>query len=207
MSAEKPDSLSLKDKLEITAKFIGIFASIAGGVIWLNTYMRDVNQRLTDRQKETIRYHELYNGELLLSARETFARYRASAYEEAMPQIRKFLSPAQVDKEAPKLLRNAMSKRISAEPQRLDIPRLINFYEQLAVCIDLEMCEPESARRLFKGGAYEVYYLLVGHIDSKRRHDPGFAKGLEMLGYESSYERGQRIRREMDTRASSGSAD
>ncbi|TIO79342.1 MAG: hypothetical protein E5X74_10090 [Mesorhizobium sp.] len=194
------ESLSLKDKLDIAAKFIGVFASIAGGVIWLNTYVKDVNQRLTDKQKETIRYHELYNGEMLLSARETFAIYRAKAFAEAMPEISKFRSPRQADEQAPVLLRAAMTKQILAEPQKSEIPRLVNFYEQLSVCIDLEMCDGASARRLFKGDAYDIYYLLAGYIENKRLRDTSYAVGLEQLGYETAYEKADRIKQEMALR-------
>ncbi len=194
------ESLSLKDKLEITAKFLGIFASIAGGFIWLQTYVKDVNQRLTDRQKETIRYHEVYNSKELLAARETFAELKAKAFEKAGPQIALFRSPQQVDAEAPKLLRASMSENIAAVENKTEIPRLINFFEQLDVCIEFELCDAESARKLFKGEAYDIYYMLAGYIDSKRRRIPEYASGLARLGYETGYEKSKRIRIEMERR-------
>ena len=198
------EPLSLKDKLEITAKFLGIFASIAGGFIWLQTYVKDVNQRLTDRQKETIRYHEVYNSKELLAARETFAELKAKAFEKAGPQIAMLRSPQQVDSEAPKLLRASMAENIATVENKTDIPRLINFFEQLDVCIEVELCDAESAQKLFKGEAYDIYYMLAGYIDSKRRRIPDYASGLARLGYETGYEKANRIRLEMERRGIGG---
>lgn len=194
------ESLSLKDKLEIAAKFLGIFASIAGGFIWLQTYVKDVNQRLTDRQKETIRYHEIYNSKELLAARETFAEFKADAFEKVGPQIKNFRSLKQVDEETPKLLRASMIQLIATAENKTDIPRLINFFEQLDICIEFEMCDAESARQLFKGEAYDTYYMLAGYIDSKRRRIPEYASGLKRLGYETGYDMANRINSEMARR-------
>ncbi|MCB1492422.1 MAG: hypothetical protein KDJ77_11610 [Rhodobiaceae bacterium] len=192
--------LSLKEKLDITAKFLGIFASIAGGAIWLQAYVKDVNQRITDRQKETIRYHELYNSQNMLAARETFAQFRANAFDALGPQLSSIRSPRQADEEVPKILRAEMDRQIAATENKTHIPRLITFFEQLHVCIDVGLCDAESARMLFKGEAYELNFLLAGYIDAKRRHNPDFGAGLEDLGYETNGEAAARIRREMERR-------
>jgi len=195
------EQLSVKDKLEIVAKFIGITASIAGGFIWLQTYVKDVNQRLTDRQKETIRYHELYNSKEMLSARETFAEFQVKVFETTMPKILAFRNPRQADEEGPKLMHNAMNELIRSAANKTDIPRLINFYEQLGACIEFELCDGEPAKKLFKSEAYELHYLLGGYIDVKRRYNPEYATGLRELAYETGYDQLKRVRREIKQRS------
>lgn len=181
------EPLGLKDRLDIIAKFLGIFASIAGGFIWLNTYAKEVNQRLSDRQKETIRYHELYNGKEMTDAREIFAVIKAEVYKEAAPQIANFKSPQQADDEGPKLVQNIMKEKISKPENKTEIIRILKFFEQLNIFIEMNMCENESAKKLFKGDAYEIYYLVAGYVEDTRRRNPEFANGLQRLAYETGY--------------------
>lgn len=187
------EAMSIKDKLDVTAKFISIIASILGGFFWLHTYKQDVDRRLTEQQKETIRYHELYNSKEMLAARETFANLRAEAFRQATPVIRQFRNQKQIDEQGPKLQQAAMLKLISDADTKTDIPRLVNFYDQLGVCVKFKMCDPEAARLLFKGEAYDMLYILGGYIKAKRLRYPDFASSLEELGYDAPQAKARRI--------------
>lgn len=172
-----------KDISDLIAKWISILAAIFGGFIWLDAYVDSKRDELTGRQQESMKFFREYNGPDTLTLRREYFDLKQAAHKEVDQKIASLGSSDAALTEAEHLIRSAALKLMSAGNKGFEMRRLIEIFDQIAACVDINVCDQQVIYRFFSADAYDIRYVLMDFIGNVKRTRPDFGKGIEALSY------------------------
>lgn len=177
-------ALEFKDISDLIAKWISILAAILGGFIWLNTYVDSKRDEISGRQQESIKFFREYNSPESLKLRQEFFDLKLVTRSEVDQKISSLRGDTNAAlAQAEHLIRSTAMKIIIDQKRGFDMRRLIEMFDQVEACVDLNVCDREVIYRFFNADAYEIRYILMDFIDQIKLTRPGFGKGIDTLAY------------------------
>lgn len=176
--------LSFKDTSDLIGKWVTILAALAGGAVWLNTYVESRHSELSDRQKQSVEFFREYNKPDALKLRRDFFELKIAVHREVDPLTDKLVGDINAAMaKGQKLTWSTTTRLILSENKGFEMRRLVEIFDQASACVDIGVCDKDVTYRFLGGDAYEVRYLLTDFIAQVRTTRPGFGKGIDTLAY------------------------
>jgi hypothetical protein len=176
-------ALKFKDVSDLVAKWISIIAAILGGFIWLNTYVVSKRNETTGRQQESIKFVREYNSPDTLKLRQDYFGVKQATHNDVDEKIASLGSSDAALSEAERLIRSTALKITLNNNKGLEMRRLIEIFDQIAACVDINVCDKQVVYRFFNAEAYDIRYVLMDFINQVKRTRPDFGRGIEALSY------------------------
>ena len=153
---------------EILTAWIGVCALVVGGGFAAYQYLDKVR---ADRIKETLSFVERYHKEPIFDARRGI---------ETVWERRGVENSAKVLLGSDEFNAYVLDV-IEAEALGSDISLLVDFFEALEVCVQMEICDRRTAIRFLQPDARAFFNQHYAKIDfeRRRRNSPSYALGVE----------------------------
>lgn len=168
---------AVKTRTDAIVPWITVFGLLAGGVYTLVEYRSHERSR---RIEATTSYVTRYMAPPLSDYRATLVK-RWQTHEADLLALLKNanLAPAELNRQySARIL--AM---VTADELALPIQETILFFEQLANCVTLKLCEPDAVNSMLAVQAQEFlhqYYPYICHL-RQEWNDPSIARQLEQV--------------------------
>jgi hypothetical protein len=114
----------------------------------------------------------------MITLRDQFEAIKKEAFTKV--DVGKAVSLQQVDS-LEKQIQDTANSLIEERNHGLEMRRLVEYFDSLSQCIDINICDENAAKRLFHEEAYDIKYVLASFINSVQKLRPTFANGLAKL--------------------------
>jgi hypothetical protein len=166
-----------KTRTDAIVPWITVFGLIAGGVYSLVEYRNHERDR---RIEATMAYVTRYMAPPLSDYRAVLVK-RWQAHEADLLAVLKnsSLTPAELNRQ----YSAGVLAMVTADELALPIQETVLFFEQLANCVTLKLCESDAVNSMLAGQAQEFlhqYYPYVCHL-RQEWNDPAIARQLEQV--------------------------
>lgn len=154
---------------EIFGIWLTTMGLLIGGGFTLFEYL-DIKQE--NRINATVEYVRAYRTEPIFSVRRRVGQSEINASKLVTSTLKN-----STPENAGKIYNDLIVRRVHEEDLSADLDQLINFYEEIAVCILNEICDRESAARYFFEQGRDFYRTYYPYICMERNKWHDFSTG------------------------------
>jgi hypothetical protein len=173
--------MSVKDQWDVMFKAIGLVSILLAAFATWYTYSKDVAQRLSDAQKQAFQLYILYISPNFSADRQALAEIRTDASRLVADQIKTISNANAASSERERLLKSITMNAILTGKKGESARRIIGFFDQAAICVEIHQCDRVGVYRLFHEEAYLQYEALSDLIAQWRLTQPDLGRGMEAL--------------------------
>ena len=158
--------------------WLQLLAVVLGGGFALLQY-RDAAS--ASRVAKALEVYQRYSKDEVLAARTKIDRAWLLAEPQMIEFLRKRSGTPRVQLASQwRTFVSGVVKNARVEPELLTV---VDYFEEVATCIDAAICDPETARRFLKARALLFYRQHYCYIVGRRQQtsDPDFAAGIEKI--------------------------
>jgi hypothetical protein len=166
---------------DIVVSWVTALGVISAVVFGMNKYNSALSAQVSDKDLATLTFIERYNGSDMLKTRRNLQGTIDHLVTELDVTLNDAINLDHVMFLGPNFYKERIVEQLRADGTFEDARHIIRFFDEVWICIDLELCNHKSAERFFTDEAYRYYYVLEQQIKDFRRTSPDFGEGLGML--------------------------
>ena len=161
------------------------------GLIQTTGYLENSRKSIDDKSRETLKYFDKFNSDKMVTARSDLRTLINSIVEQEKIEIIKIkLTKNQTISGVVLLNKRELSYLNASIKQKvkhsiilrkdINVSLILDFFDGVSVCIDMELCDGKSAKEFFKdyANAYSFYLELYIELFRESNANPKYANAI-----------------------------
>jgi hypothetical protein len=162
---------------DMYVSWISLIGVAVAVVVGFHTYFSNQNELSVDRYKTTLGYVERYNSDQMLVFREQIQKAIDHAWDQ---NVNLLINDSPYDN-LQDFYRANIGASLKAEDAFSSFSIMVQFYDELWTCVEVELCDRETTFRFFSGEAEQFRSVFDSMISAFQFLRPDYGFGLSQL--------------------------